>query len=245
MYKLLKKEFTLCMNFQLIMFTLLGLVMSWIPSYPHYVGPFYLTVGIGTLFTFNMVNHDIFYTATLPVKKNDVIKARIIFICTLEIFVTLFSTILSVIFFHFMGDENKAGINANTAYMGLQLFLYSVYNMVFIGPAYKKPEKPIVPFFLGMASYWIFYALCELPLWIFFSTRSSMLSQGMNIAQITTTISQMPWYSFSRIGAYLNGTDLSANIRQLPVLIAGIIFLLVSAFLSYRKGCKNFSKISI
>ena len=56
-----------------------------VPSYPYYVSFFYLTLGIFLTFKTNRAENDIFYSALLPVRKGDVVRARVLTVALLEL----------------------------------------------------------------------------------------------------------------------------------------------------------------
>ena len=59
---LLKKEIKLGNSTQSICWTICCFGMYLIPSYPYYVGPFYITLAIMMTFALNQSSHDILYT---------------------------------------------------------------------------------------------------------------------------------------------------------------------------------------
>ena len=113
---LLKKELTLGNTVQSICWFICCAGMYFIPSYPSYIGPFYITLAIMMTFALNQSSHDILYTALLPVRKIDTVKARFLYCGLLEICAIAFGVIAAIIkhFVHF--PENQAGINLTFAY---------------------------------------------------------------------------------------------------------------------------------
>ena len=81
---LLKKEFLLGNNLSVIIWLFCSFIMQLIPSYPMYVGPYYICLCIMLSFALNQTSHDILYTVLLPVKKIDTVKARFMYACILE-----------------------------------------------------------------------------------------------------------------------------------------------------------------
>ena len=76
---LLKKELVLGNTMQTIIWSICCFGMFFIPSYPSYVGPFYITLCIMMTFALNQSSHDILYTVLLPVRKIDTVKARFLY----------------------------------------------------------------------------------------------------------------------------------------------------------------------
>ena len=74
--KLLKKEFTLCMHpTGYIMLLMSAFVL--IPGYPYTVSCFYMGLAIYFICLTARENHDASYTLTLPVSREDAVRARI------------------------------------------------------------------------------------------------------------------------------------------------------------------------
>ena len=78
MNRLLKKEFGLTAA-PITYFFLLFAVMTMIPGYPILVGGFFVCMGVFYTFQFARESNDILYTALLPCKKRDVVKAKVLF----------------------------------------------------------------------------------------------------------------------------------------------------------------------
>ena len=82
--KLLKKEFTLCMHpTGYIMLLMSAFVL--IPGYPYTVSCFYMGLAIYFICLTARENHDASYTLTLPVSREDAVRARILLCCCLEL----------------------------------------------------------------------------------------------------------------------------------------------------------------
>lgn len=216
MKNLLYKEFSLCANVQTVLFICLGPLTMWIPNYPRYVPFYYSCVGIFLLFIWGMTNNDMVYTACLPVKRSDIVKARFLFIGFLELFEICICIPFGIIGNSFTAKVNMVGINATVAFYGILLILYSLFNFSFLVPCYRKIEKPTLPFLLGSIVYWTGYAAAELPIWL-----------------------KTP------LGAYISATDAAAQIRQLPILAVGAAVWLAVLVLTFRICVKEFEKVNL
>ena len=75
MKHMLNKELRLALHPTVPLFWLLG-AMLLIPNYPYYVIFFYTLLGIFFVCLSGRENNDIAYTLTLPVRKRDVVAAR-------------------------------------------------------------------------------------------------------------------------------------------------------------------------
>lgn len=84
MKNLLYKEFRLAIHPSVYIFFALAALLL-VPSYPYYVSFFYLTLGIFLTFKTNRAENDIFYSALLPVRKGDVVRARVLTLSLIHI----------------------------------------------------------------------------------------------------------------------------------------------------------------
>lgn len=84
MNKLLKKELRLTAA-PITYFFLAFALMTLIPGYPILVGGFFITLGIFYTFQMARESNDILYTALLPCKKQDVVRAKYTFCVLIEL----------------------------------------------------------------------------------------------------------------------------------------------------------------
>ena len=82
--KLLYKEFKLALHPASVLFLLLSSMML-IPNYPMYVLFFYNTLGIFFICLSGRENHDFAYSLSLPIRKRDAVRARIVFAVILQL----------------------------------------------------------------------------------------------------------------------------------------------------------------
>ncbi len=119
MNKLLKKELRLTAA-PITYFFLAFALMTLIPGYPILVGGFFITLGIFYTFQMARESNDILYTALLPCKKQDVVRAKYTFCVLIELLgwlLILFALFNSV----FLGGFFR------TAYgLGKPFILYSI-----------------------------------------------------------------------------------------------------------------------
>lgn len=216
MKNLIYKELKLCMNLQIVVFACLGPFMMLIPNYPRYVGFYYSCVGVFLLFVWGTANNDIVYTACLPVRRSDIVKARFLSVAFLELFEIIICIPFGIAGNILMPRGNAAGINATVAFYGLQFGLYALYDFFFLIPCYRKIEKPTLPFFSGSLAFFLGYAAAECPLWF-----------------------RTPF------GAYIDATDAASQIKQLPVLAAGILVWCAVLLFSFRVCVKQFEKVNL
>jgi len=96
MNKLLKKELRLTAA-PITYFFLAFALMTLIPGYPILVGGFFITLGIFYTFQMARESNDILYTALLPCKKQDVVRAKYAFCVLIELLGWLLCAVLTAV----------------------------------------------------------------------------------------------------------------------------------------------------
>ena len=231
---LLKKEITLGNTLSCLIWMICCLGMYFIPNYPSYVGPFYITLCIMMTFALNQTSHDILYTVLLPVRKIDTVKARFLYCGMLEL-VAVFLGVAAGLIKHFAHYPlNYSGCNITVAFFGLLLTVYSVFNFVFLGNVYKNPLKPGLRFFGAAVAYFVTYALCEIPVWFYHSMSDKFVSGEMESLPV-----------LADIGSFITSTDPSDLVRQLPILAVGIVLFAFSWILTFRRAARQFEKYDL
>lgn len=138
--KLLYKEFKLALHPASVLFLLLSSMML-IPNYPMYVLFFYNTLGIFFICLSGRENHDFAYSLSLPIRKRDVVRARIVFAVILQ----LVQCVLAVGFMFVRRaigiGANEAGMDPNVAFFGLSFVMLAVFNYVFFTGYFSRPDK--------------------------------------------------------------------------------------------------------
>lgn len=226
---LLRKEKTLGNSVQTIIWFICAIGMSFIPSYPVYVGPFYITLAIMMTFALNQSSHDILYTVLLPVRKIDTVKARFLYCGLLEVIVLLAAVLIAVLKHKLHFPQNKAGIDLTIAYFGLQMIIFAVFNSIFLGNVYKDPLKPGLRYLIAAIMYFIIYAICELPMWIYFHF-SEAIAAGKT--------DNVP--ALAKIGLMLSATEGPLLTKQCIVLFAGFLIFAGSWYLTFRRAARQF-----
>lgn len=217
MKNLLYKEFKLATHPTSFMFMLFG-AMLMIPSYPYYVAFFYITLGTFFVFVNGRENKDVLYTVMLPIAKKDAVKARCLMLGTFQLITIVFAVPFAFLSVAVNPNEfgNEAGIEPNVAFFGFVFMFFSVFNMIMIPGFYKTAYKAGVPFIKASIGMIIFWLAAESLVFI-------------------------P----SPVKDYLDTTDFSTQLMQLPILAAGIIIWIVSFVLVYKKSSANFEQVDL
>ncbi|WP_026884521.1 ABC-2 transporter permease [Clostridium akagii] len=215
MKELMYKEIKLSMHPVAYIFLSLSALLC-IPSYPYYIVFFYNCLGIFFVFQANRENRDIYYMFGLPIQKRDMVKARFYLVVCIEL-----AQVVTCIPFAFIRDKfilmnNQVGIEANVAFIGLAFIMLCLFNFIFLTQYYKSGYKIGVPF-AKASTIMLFYML------------------GAEV--ILRVIPYMR--------DYCDSVSVENQIKQLPVLLLGVILFILIAFLAYKKSADNFDKLDL
>ena len=215
MKTLLKKELTLSaspLSFVFIAFALMALI----PNYPILVGGFFVCLGIFQSFMAAREAGDTLFTAMLPVKKTDVVKARFAFTVFIQLAAFAAMAALTALRMTALADAGaytaNALMNANLAYLGWELVVFALFNALFVCAFYKTAYKLGWPFVIfGIVSFLVITA-----------------------AEVLHHIPGLEG---------LNSTHYEP--KQLAVLIAGAVIYGAVTFISERVSEKRFSRVDL
>ena len=217
MKALLFKEIKLAMHPTTYLFMAIG-AMLMIPSYPYYVAFVYTCLGIFFIFLSGRENKDILFTASLPVRKSDVVKSRVVTVAIIELLQLAIGIPFAIIGVRINPNPagNMAGIEANMAFFGLVLIMYALFNAIYLPMYYKTAVKVGLPLVFASIAVTIYVVAAEIAV-------------------------QMIPYLKTR----LDTTDPAMAMVQLPILITGILIFAVGLLLTYRKSAANFEKVDL
>ena len=149
MKNILKKELTLSASILSYLFIAFGL-MFFIPGYPILCGVFFVTLGIFQSFQNAREANDIVFSALLPIAKKDVVKGKFVFSCFIELCSIILMAIATILRMTVLTDavayRNNAMMNANLFALGIALFIFGLFNLIFIGGFFKTAYKFGKPF---------------------------------------------------------------------------------------------------
>ncbi len=141
MYNLLYKEFRLAAHPTLYIFPLLGALVL-VPSYPYGVVFLFGCLAPYITFMYGRETNDIYFTALLPVKKRDVVKGKCMMMAAVQIGQLIFSLPFAVLRVYILPPGgNVVGIEANVAYYGFGLLIFSMFNVIFVTSFFKTAYK--------------------------------------------------------------------------------------------------------
>ena len=191
--------------------------MTMIPKYPILIGSFFICLGI--FHTYQQIREydDITYTVMLPVKKQDVVTAKYLFVLFIECMAFILCALLTYIRMKFL--DNAAPyianplMNANVAYLGYVMIVFAAFNGTFLAGFFKTTYKLGKPFIAFCITDFIIIILGE-------------------------TLHHIPDLES------LNDTS-NLSIPQSIVFVTGFAVFIISTLLSYQKSVKNFNRIDL
>lgn len=137
----------LCTNIQIILFAVFALFVL-IPSWPPAVAFVYPLSGLMSLFPRGLANKDIEYTSLLPVRKTDIVKGKMLYLCLIEIVVIILATIGGIIRFFFFKEPTKPdelqyfmAVRPSISLLGFAFLSFGIMNAVLVGLYYRNPYK--------------------------------------------------------------------------------------------------------
>ena len=215
MNNLLYKEFRLVIHPFFYLTTLFAALIL-IPYWVYFVALMYLLFfAIPNIFMNAKAQNDTGFTVLLPVRKSDVVKARVMSIAIVEIVQMAVAAIFVVISVSINSKGNFL-IDANLAYLGCGLVLYGFFNLAFFPLFYKTSYKIGIPLGVGLTVFTLLAGIIEV-LVLFVPAVSNVL----------------------------DGVTSSALLNQIPVLAAGVALFVGLTWLAYRLAAKNFEAVDL
>lgn len=212
---LLKKEWKLVMMPVPLFFLLLSALVL-VPNYPYYVTFFYTTLGIFLMLQSARENRDLYYMALLPITKQEMVKARFSLVLSVEALQVLVCIPFMLLRASYGHLKNAVGIEANVAFLGLSLVLLGVFNRIFFPMHYKNAYDLGKPFLLSSLA-------------LFFGVL------------ILETLQHILPYLRDVCDSY----EASDQLRQLPVLLGGLLLFALFTARSYRLSVARFEKADL
>lgn len=215
MRDLFYKEFKLAIHPSIFIFLLFGFLLL-IPSWPYFIAFGYIFISFMNTFFIGRSNQDVFFTASLPVRKKDIVRARFSAIATAEVLQIIVAIPFAYLNTIINPYGNQAGMNPNIAFFGLVFVMYAIFNVIFLPWFYKTAYKVGVPMLVAVLATLVFVGIVEF------------------------TVHVIP-FLMTNINAF--GTNQLAS--QFVVLITGILIFILATGLASVKAVKNFEKVDL
>ena len=162
MKALLYKHLLLCAHPMTLVFALFG-VMLIIPNYPYTVAFFYVTLGLFFMFQNSREQRDAAFSALLPIRKRDTVKAAFVFSVIIELISIVIAAGFAVLSSRINKAGNSAGTDANAALFGFVFLLFAFFNIIFFPSHFKTGYKIGIPF-LKACFAMLIVVLCDIVL---------------------------------------------------------------------------------
>ena len=153
MKALLYKEWALALHPTVFIFWALSLMLL-IPNYPYYVVFFYTCLGIFFVCLTGRETHDITYTVSQPVRKKDVVSARVLTVVLIQLIQMVLAVPIAFLRAALKIGANEAGMDANLSLFGISLILLGVFNFIFFTRYYRAPDRVGSAFAWGCTGFW-------------------------------------------------------------------------------------------
>lgn len=216
MLKLLKKDLRLNMPPALYLFALLG-AMTLIPNYPYIVGIGYSIMHVMLYFQFSNENLSHEFSATLPVKRSDIVSSTTLVIALCQM-INYAVAILCAYPSKLINPNgfNYVGLDANLTFFGVALISLGIFNLIVIPRFFKTGYKYGVTLVLGLIAFVVTYGIFEL------------LVQAIPV-----------------LTKSLDGYDSAYLWARLTVLAAGVIIYPLFTFVANKIAIKKFEKVNL
>lgn len=214
MKALLYKSFRLVCHPMTLIFAFFG-VMLLIPSYPYTVAFFYVMLGLFFSFMNGREQKDIYYSALLPIRKRDAVKASVLFVLVIELVSLLIAVPFAVLSVRINPlGSNAVGLEPNAMLFAAALLLYALFNGIFLPSFYKTAYKVGVSFLKAV-----------IP-----------VSLAMIACEILVHFPNMVW---------MEDCTAAGQWKLLPLLLIAAVIYGAGLWLAYRKAAKNYEKVDL
>ena len=214
MKALLYKTFRLVCHPMTLVFLFFG-VMLLIPSYPYTLTFFYVMLGLFFTFLNGREQKDIYYSALLPIRKRDTVRASVLFVLAVELASLLIAVPFAVLSVRInpLGG-NAVGLEPNAALFAAALLLYALFNGIFLPAFYKTAYKVGVSFLKAV-----------IP-----------VSLVMIVLEALVHFPGMTW---------LEDCTAAGQLRLLPLLLTAAVIYGAGTYFAYQKAAQNYEKVDL
>jgi ABC-2 type transport system permease protein len=168
MKNLLYKEFHLAIHPLFYPLLLLCAALLMIPQWVFFLALMYFFfITVPNIFTMGKAQNDVIFSVMMPVRKRDVVKARMTSIILLELLQVLVAALFAVLHAAVYSSIDNFLLDTNIAFFGFALVMYALFNLVFFPMFYKTAYKVGIPTLAGILAALLFATGVEFAvLWI-------------------------------------------------------------------------------
>jgi len=161
MKSLLYKEFRL-VNHPLFYLVLLFGGLLLIPEWPYFIAAMYFFfMTLPNIFSIAKAQNDIGFSAMLPVRRQDIVGARMVSVIILELLQILVTAVFAILNLLIYPNGNFL-LDTNATFIGCVFILYGICNVIFFPMFYKTAYKIGIPVIVSIAAATLFAAGVEL-----------------------------------------------------------------------------------
>ena len=183
MKNLLYKEFRLVLQPWMYLMAVLTSALLLIPQWVFFIAMMYFFfITMPNLIQGARASNDIGFSVMLPVRKRDIVKARVLSVVLLE--VLQISTAVPFAVLHgALYTEGNFLMNLNVAFFGMILVMYGLFNFIFFPIFYKTAYKIAAPILPATLVAVLFAVLAE---------TLAVLIPALNGTDCTSLVGQLP-----------------------------------------------------
>lgn len=141
-------------------------LMTMLPGYPILMSAFFICFGNFHTFQNAREANDTLYSVLLPVSKNDIVRARFVFIIVIQSAGFLLCAALTALRMTVLSDTKpytgNSLMNATPVYLAFVLLIYCAFNILFAAGFYKTAYKIGIPFIRFGSAVFILVAAAEI-----------------------------------------------------------------------------------
>ncbi len=207
-------------------------LMVLIPSYPGFIGFIYICSAYPILFlgaNKGQMSNDIYFSCLLPIKRNDVVKARMMTIIFLQVVTLILTCALAPVGQIFkdmiLNDPNTTaeqaeelmdigfGIKGLFASAGFSLISFAAYDFIYFMLFYRNGRSIVAPTLIGMLVFMIIESLFNMALPLAIPAYKAFFEDNIIVSIMT--------------------------------LVIAVLISAGAHFLTYKAACKLFSKVDL
>ncbi len=211
---LLRKELVLNLIPTEWLFLLLTLLV-FVPNYPYHIVFFYQLLSVFFIFLGARTNNDMGFSMLLPVRKRDLVLARVLHIVVAELAMLALGAVMIAIRQALRLGTNVIGLDANSALIGSVLIMYGLFNAIFLIMFYAQADKVAVPMIVATTVSVLYVVAVE---------ASTFLVPVMR---------------------HLDTNDPEFFVEKLVFVLVGAVLYVVLNVLAYRVSAARFEKVDL